>query len=351
MTPTSRQPQSGDETAPLSPSVEPGAIVWGARLVRPLARGGMAELWLAERLESGGEVVIKFLATPVGEDDPDWIDQAVERFRLEAQIAEQLGAQTRHIVQVHAAGQLGDTPYLVMEHVPGRSLEAILGEKKRLAPEAFASLLDQIAEALGVAHAANVVHRDVKPANLLVTGEITGPGSPPVEGERGPFVQLADFGVAKAKRSSLMVDLPKDTSSALVVGSPAYASPEQLYQQELDGRSDLWSLGVVAYEALTGALPFGSSVSGKATPELIVAVCTAGFERASKTNRALPRTLDAWFDKALAKDRTARFQSAGEMAAAFRQALVVAATRRTLIGVAGLALLMILGIAAALALR
>ncbi len=322
------------------PRFQPGAIVWGARLVRPLEGGAMAELWLAERLESGGEVVIKFLGPPVGEDDPEWIDQAVERFRLEAQIAQQLGAQTRHIVQAHAAGQLGETPYLVMEHVPGRSLEALLAEGKRLEPEYVAKLIEQVAEALGVAHAANVVHRDLKPANLLVT-----------EGERGPFVQLADFGVAKATKSSLMVDLPKDTSSALVVGSPAYASPEQLYQQELDGRSDLWSLAVVAYEALTGALPFGSAAPGKAAPELIVAVCTAGFERASKRNRTLPRTLDAWFDKALAKDRTLRFQGAAEMAAAFRQALVLAATRRTLLGIGALALLMILGIAAALALR
>ena len=235
------------------PRFEPGAIVWGARLVRPLAGGAMAELWLAERLESGGEVVIKFLGPPAGEDDPAWIDQAIERFRLEAQIAQQLGAQTRHIVQVHAAGQLAETPYLVMEHVPGRSLDAVLAERKLLETgTTVAKLVEQVAEALGVAHAANVVHRDVKPANLLVT-----------EGERGPFVQLADSGVAKATRTSLMVDLPKDTSSALVVGSPAYASFEQLYQQELDGRSDLWTRGVVAYEALTGALPFGSAAPGR----------------------------------------------------------------------------------------
>jgi serine/threonine-protein kinase len=342
-------------------ALEPGRIVWGARLVRRLARGGMAELWIAERLESGGEVVIKFIDPPsdddasaneAGEAQHSPVDQAVERFRLEAQISEQLGALTQHIVQVLAFGQLDDRPYLVMEHVAGRSLEAILAEKKRLEPALVADVLDQIAEALRVAHAAGVVHRDIKPANLLVLNDqATDPRSRSVDGERGPFVKLADFGVAKAKQTSLMVDLPKDTSGALVVGSPAYASPEQLYLQELDGRSDLWSLAVVAYEALTGVLPFGSSEVGKAAPELIVAVCTGDFVRPSKRNGAIPRTLDAWFEKALAKDPAGRFRDAPEMAAAFRRALVLASVRRMWIGVAALAALMILGIAAALAFR
>jgi serine/threonine-protein kinase len=283
-----------------------GDVVAGKyRLEQVLGHGGMGEVWRARHEALGTSVAMKFLDAPPT-DEPDRVAQALERFRFEAQISARLGARTRHIVAVHDAGAHEGVPYLAMELVEGTTLADEIDRTGPLAPRVVALVLDQVGDALGVAHELGVVHRDLKPTNLMI-----------VHGAE-PVVKVADFGVAKALRSDVALDRPRETTQGLLVGSPAYMSPEQLRADgRLDARSDVWSLGVVAYEALTGALPF----EGSTIPELMMAIGADRPEPPSKLRPGLPRALDAWFERALAKRPDDRFGSVAEMAAAFRRAL------------------------------
>jgi len=261
---------------------------------------------------------VKFLdRLPDGDEEGAAV--VLERFRFEAQISARLGARTKSIVAVYDAGTHGGVPYLVMEYVRGRTLESIIDERGMIPLDRFADILDQVAEALAIAHDLGIVHRDIKPSNImLVDTEPAAPEAPRPEGApAGPTVKLADFGVAKAVRADLTLDRPKETSEGLLVGSPAYMSPEQLRcDGTLDPRTDVWSLGVVAYEALTGWPPF----AGGSIADLIVSISTRPVDPPSSIHAGLPRAIDAWFGKALAKDRAQRFASPKEMAAAFRVA-------------------------------
>jgi eukaryotic-like serine/threonine-protein kinase len=302
------------------------------RLVRPLALGGMAELWIAEHTDLRTEVVVKFMMEKP-RDDPDWLRQALERFRLEAQVTAQLAKLSKHIVAVHDAGSFEGTPYLVMEFVRGKTLEEVMQAEGVVDVGRFADILDQVAHALGAAHGSAIIHRDLKPSNLIVGVDPSG----------SLLVKVADFGVAKAKQTNLLIEKPKETSAALLVGSPAYASPEQIYGMPLDGRSDIWSLGVVAYEALTGAQPFGSTASGEiAAAELFVNIATRPFQKPSSIAN-LPRGLDRWFLRALAKEPEGRFADVEEMAAAFRKALETSFLRERGWILAGAAALVLAG--------
>jgi serine/threonine-protein kinase len=139
------------------------------------------------------------------------------------------------------------------------------------------------------------------------------------------LVKLADFGIAKALHRNLAVDRPRETAVGELVGSPAYMSPEQIRgSTALDARSDLWSLGVVVYEALTGRPCFGATT----LPDLMVSVLGRDFEPATKARPGLPKAVDAWFDHALALAPEQRFASAGEAVAALRDALAAAPRRR-----------------------
>jgi serine/threonine-protein kinase len=276
-------------------------------LVRYLARGGMAEVWHGIHADLRTEVAIKFVDGRVSHDRATGA-YALERFRFEAQISARLGARTRHVVAVQDAGTHEGVPYLVMEYVPGRTLEQEVETLGPMAPARFADVLDQTADALAVAHGLGIVHRDLKPSNLLLCGAPDGT----------VVVKVADFGVAKALDATLALDRPRDTQEGQLVGSPAFMSPEQLRGATgIDARSDLWSLGVVAYETLTGKPCFqGSSVL-----DLFAAICTVNYRRASSLRPDLPPGIDAWIARALAVEPGARFASAAEMAQAFRALL------------------------------
>ncbi|HVY44706.1 MAG TPA: serine/threonine-protein kinase, partial [Minicystis sp.] len=291
----------------------PGATVAGRyQLARALARGAATDVWVALDLATRDEVVLKLLDPRASADEPGWVENPVERFRLEAKITAALGGRSRHVVALRDAGDDEGAPFLVLEYVRGQALDEILAARGALPAAYVAAVVEQAADALAAAHAIHVVHRDVKPSNLLVVEDAAG----------APFVKVADFGLAKPTRASPLVAHAKDTSGALVAGSPAYASPEQLYAMELDGRTDLWSLAVVAYEALTGVRPFGPAAGQGARrvsgPELMVAIRTASPEPVTRRNAALPAALDGWFARALAREREARFATAGEMARALR---------------------------------
>jgi serine/threonine-protein kinase len=292
---------------PAGPARAEGELVAGKYvLVRYLARGGMAEVWLATHQALKTEVAIKFVGGPVARS-AEHEHYALERFRFEAQISAHLAARTHNVVAVQDAGMHGDTPYLVMEYVPGRTLEAEVRAAGAIAPESFADILDDVADALGAAHALGIVHRDLKPSNILVA-EV-----PDANGRR--ITKVADFGVAKAFRSALALDRPRETQRGELVGSPAFMSPEQIAGAEgLDGRADLWSLGVVAYEALTGRPCF----QGNTLLDTFAAISVGRYTPPSTCLPTLPSGVDAWVARALAPDPAHRFASAAEMAAGFR---------------------------------
>jgi serine/threonine-protein kinase len=212
-------------------------------------------------------------------------DEYLRRFRREAQSAG--GLNHPAIVRVF---DLGDD-FLVMELLEGRTLHRLIREEGRLAPEAALRLLAPVAEAVDHAHRAGIVHRDIKPANIIVQ-----PNGQP---------KLMDFGVAKIEASVM-------TTAGQILGSPSYMSPEQIAGENVTGRSDLYSLAVVAYEMLTGQPPF----QGKTITQVIYKVMHEAPPPPRLWNTALPARYDDVFARALAKDPAARFPTAGEFVAA-----------------------------------
>lgn len=286
----------------------PDEVVEGKyRLLRPLGRGGMAEVWLAVHVTLKTELAVKFLSASLT-GDAERSRTVLERFRFEAQISARLSARTRHIVAVHDAGIHDDIPYLVMEYIPGRTLFAEVRQKGPIDPVRFAGILDQIGDALTVAHDMGIVHRDLKPSNVML---VDTPGAELT-------VKVADFGIAKALHGDLGLDRPQETEADVMLGSPNYMSPEQLASPlAVDARADVWALGVLTYEVLTDWTPF----HGNSIAEIIVAVSTRDFEPATEIKRSLPPGLDAWFSRALAKGPAQRFASIREMVGAYHAAL------------------------------
>ncbi|WP_044986123.1 serine/threonine-protein kinase [Sorangium cellulosum] len=265
------------------------------RLVRILRRGGMGSIWVAERLPLKSQVAVKFMS-PEFADDPGY----VERFRREAVAAAQITSP--HVAQVLDHGLTAEgMPYIAMELLRGEDLRARIRRLGRLPLGEVARIVTQAAKALGQAHRLGIIHRDIKPDNLFLTE---------VDGET--FVKVLDFGIARRARDMRV------TSTGNVVGTPLYMSPEQLISsKDLDFRADLWSLGVVAYHAITGQAPF----FGDSLAALTLLVHTAKFKPPSALRPEVPPALDDWMRRALQLDPTARFGSAKEMADALERAL------------------------------
>jgi len=257
-----------------------------------IGRGSMGVVYLATDPRVRRQVALKTYNLPDGLD-PAQQEEYRARFLREAQAAGALSHPG--IVTVYDVDEDPDSglPFIAMEYVPGQSLSAILREEGRLELEPAVALGDQLASALGVAHAAGVVHRDIKPANILVR-------------ETDRAAKVADFGVARLATSTL-------TRTGETIGSPAYMSPEQVTSAPMDGRSDLFSLAVILYEALTGARPF----AGDDLAAVVYAVVHETHRPPSRLVPELPPGLDAFFDRALAKDPDGRFDD-GE---AFRRGL------------------------------
>ena len=210
---------------------------------------------------------------------------------------------------MHDAGENHGVPCLVMELVDGHTLEDEVERSGAISLARCAEMLDQVADALEAAHALGIVHRDIKPSNVMLVDEPDGT----------LLVKMADFGVAKSPRSDLALDRPRETAVGELVGSPALMSPEQIVgDTAIDARSDVWSLGVVTYEAVTGV----SCFEGANVPQLMMSIGKGISRPASQVRADLPRGIDAFFARALAAKPRDRFASASELAAAFRALLV-----------------------------
>jgi serine/threonine-protein kinase len=270
--------------------IEPGAMpAEHLRLVRVLGRGGMGAVWEAEHLSLKTRVAVKFMLDRFASSGAE-----TARFVREARAAAQV--KSPHVAQVFDHGVTEDgTPYIVMEMLEGESLGARLERAGRLGLRETATILGQACRALGKAHAQGIVHRDVKPDNLFLVDQ---------DGE--PFVKVLDFGVAKHEGG----DAAGMTSTGAVVGTPYYMSPEQMASSKhVDGRADLWSLGVVAYRCLTGELPFDGASIGA----VCLAIERGRFAPASSRVPELGPAIDAFFGRALARAPDARFPTARDL--------------------------------------
>lgn len=264
---------------------EPRVLADRYELVELLARGGMSEVFLAQDRRLSRPVAVKVLAAELSRDAT-----FVDRFRHEAQAAANLNHP--NIVSVYDWGQDGDTSYIVMEYIDGRSVRDLIKARGRLDDTQVAGIGGEIAAALSSAHAAGVIHRDVKPANVLISSQ----------GQ----VKVTDFGIALSGNS------PNElTKAGSVMGTATYFSPEQAQGFDVDARSDLYSLGIVLYEMATGAPPFaGDNAVAVAYQQVQEPVPPP-----STRNPAIAPALEAIILTALAKDPNARYQTADEMRA------------------------------------
>jgi eukaryotic-like serine/threonine-protein kinase len=248
-----------------------------------LGAGGMGRVFLARDRTLSREVALKVLDDRHAEN-PEF----VERFRREAKAAASLSHP--NIVSVYDAGEDDDTPYIAMEHVPGGTLKDRLQDKGTLPPRVAAGVTFEVANALAAAHEKGIVHRDIKPENVLVT----------VQGH----AKVGDFGIARAATATAI------TETDLILGSVRYLSPEQAKGEEVGPPSDLYSLGIVLYEMLTGRVPFDEE-NPIATAMKHVSEEPASLRELDPT---IPRALEAITLKLLKKDPEQRYQSATELA-------------------------------------
>lgn len=276
------------------------AVTPNVRLVSPLSAGGMGAVWLADHTGLKTRVVVKFMHAGV-----DSTPSARARFAREAAAAAQV--KSPHVVHMldHGVTEEG-VPFIVMEHLEGKDLGKVLKEEGALEPADVVVVVTQIAKALSKVHGAGLLHRDIKPDNIFVC-----------DSEEEIFVKLLDFGIVKKELGESDGSMDGSTNTGQVVGTPYYMSPEQVTAQKaLDARSDLWALGVVAFEALTGKRPF----DGPSFGALAVLIATGSPPKPSDLSPELPKEVDTWFEKACARDPAKRFGTARELADALRAA-------------------------------
>lgn len=268
---------------------EVGESFGGYAIESVLDRGGMGTVYLATQEPLGRKVALKAIAPELSHD---------EEFRIRFLRESRLAASLDHpnVIPIYDAGEIGGVLYLAMRYAPGPTLHARLRERGRLIPEEVLAVAEQIGGALDAAHAAGLVHRDVKPANILVT-------------EPGQHLYLCDFGLAKQTSS------PGTTRTGTFFGSVDYTAPEQIQDSEIDGRADVYSLGCILYECLTGRPPF--------VRESDFAVLRAHLEDPppSASGDGLPEAVDDVFARALAKNPAGRYPTAGDLAGALRDTL------------------------------
>ncbi len=267
-------------------------------LLRLLGRGSMGEVWLARHNTLAEEVAVKFLKIDMpGEDE---LAMWVSRFLFEAQVAARLSRKSRHIVRVTDHGEESGTAYLVMERLEGTPLVERLGN---LPLPDVRRVVTQVSRGLGQAHADGVFHRDLKPENIFLSNDEDGV----------ILAKILDFGIAGALQKGRK-PVAATTERGLILGTTSYMSPEQAQAlKSLDHRCDLWALAVVAYELLTGALPF----VGETTEEVFASICMRRMIAIGERRPDLGPEAERFFARAFAADIADRFQSADSLATAF----------------------------------
>jgi eukaryotic-like serine/threonine-protein kinase len=260
---------------------------------RLIGRGGMGAVFQATHASIGKRVALKFLRAHSGRDT-----DAATRFQREAEAASL--AESPHIVQIFDSGRSeGGLPFLVMELLTGEDLRARLRREGRLEPEAAVRIAVQVLKALKQAHSAGIVHRDLKPDNVFLCRRDDEP----------TFVKIVDFGISKLQQRPGVDTL---THEGAVLGTAFYMSPEQAQSfPDIDGRTDLFSVGAILYEVLTGAVPH----SAPTYEAVLIAICTKDAPDVRSQAPEVPEKLARVVARALRRDRQERYGSANEMLA------------------------------------
>jgi len=273
---TSELPVAGSEER--AAELPPGAVYAGRYTIgKAIGRGGMGSVHLATDLKLGEEIAIKFLDPDILGDDPT----AIERFKNEIRLARRISH--RNVVRTHDFGECDGEYFVTMEYVRGITVRELLQTRGRLGVASTLALGRQLVEALAVAHDEGIVHRDVKPENAMIDAD--------------GVLKVMDFGIARhAKRTSNV------TQAGMVVGTPAYMAPEQLLEEGVDARTDLYAAGVVLYECLTGVAPF-VALTPMASMSKVLSVVP---EPAMLLNPEVPPAFSALVSRLMAKNRAER---------------------------------------------
>ncbi len=261
------------------------------RVEKELGKGAMGTVYLGKDPKIGRVVAIKTMAL-AQEFEADELVEVKERFFREAETAGRLSHP--NIVTIFDAGEEHDLCYIAMELLKGQDLVPFTKPGSTLSPDKVISIVARVADALGYAHRQNVVHRDVKPANVMYEPQ-------------SDTVKVTDFGIARITDSS-------KTKTGMVLGTPSYMSPEQLQGKKIDGRSDLFSLAVSLYQLVCGKLPF----EGDSMAQLMYRIANEHAPDILQYHPTLPPALVAFLDKAMAKDAGERYQTGEEFAGALR---------------------------------
>ncbi len=273
----------------MSDVFQPEQLVGGRyRVVRKLGGGGMADVYLCEDLTLGRHVAVKVLLQRYL-DDPTF----VERFRREAKAA--AGLNQQNLVSIYDWGEVDGTYYIVMEYVEGETLKDLIRRRGRLSGNESVAVAMQLLAAVEFAHRSGIVHRDIKPQNVML--------------DRGGTVKVMDFGIARAGDSGM-------TEAGSILGTAQYLAPEQAKGHPVDERSDLYSVGVVLYEMLTGTVPF----KGDSAVTVALKHVNEVPREPSELVPGMPYALNQIVLKAMAKDPADRYQSAAEFARDLRAA-------------------------------
>ncbi len=270
------------------------------QLTRLVGQGGMGAVWEGVHTTLGTRVAVKFI-------ESQYLENAEARTRFENEARAAAALQSRHVVQVLDHGLMRDgRPYIVMEFLSGEPLDKRLDRVNRLTPIETARMIVQICRALSKAHQAGIVHRDLKPENVFLVWDAE---------ENADVTKVVDFGIAKFADHSTMTSA---TRTGSVLGTPFYMSPEQARGlRSVDHRSDLWSVGVIAYQCLVGRMPF----HGESVGDLLVTICTAPLPIPSVEAPDVPAGFDQWFARALSRNPDERFQGAASLGEAFCEAV------------------------------
>jgi serine/threonine-protein kinase len=265
------------------------------RLVRPLGKGGMGTVWHAEHLTLSSPVALKLLESGVPRES-----DTLQRFLREARTAAAL--RSPHVVQILDYGVDGETPYIAMELLEGESLAQRLSRLGTLSLGETARIVQHIGRAMARAHDAGVIHRDLKPENVFI-----------VENDDEEVIKVLDFGIAKTTAAATTASAAGATRTGALLGTPFYMSPEQCEAvKDLDHRTDIWSLGVIAYKCLLGR----SAFTGDSLGQVILSICSHPLPVPSRAG-PVPEGFDAWFARACARNPRERFESAKLAASEF----------------------------------
>ena len=284
-------------TSPHNPDlpIQIGDVLAGKyRVEAVLGVGGMGIVVQARHLDLDEKVALKFLLPQAVQSK-----EATERFVREAKAAVRL--RSEHVARVRDVGKLDNgAPYMVMEFLDGSDLSRAVQEKGALSIDESVAFVLQACEAIGEAHSLGIIHRDLKPQNLFVTRRVDG----------RPLVKVLDFGISKSIDAKSGLSLTRTSS---IMGSPLYMSPEQMRSSKnVDQRSDIWGLGVILYELLTGRVPF----EAEAIPELCLKVVQEPAEPPKSLRPEISEGLSAVVLKCLEKEPSRRFENVADLAAA-----------------------------------